>query len=157
MFTFFYLLTTALCIYAAISDWRFLRIPNWVSLAILGLFVPAYMLFPASFLVWWNPLGGALVLFIVTFTMFAAGLLGGGDAKFASSLGLWVGLSNLPLFLMVMAISGGVLSIFALVMQKRFRQNIPEYGWLARLKAGESVLPYGIPIALAAIVTFWLQ
>ena len=89
--------------------------------------------------------------------MFIAGLVGAGDSKFAAALGLWVGMKDLPLFLVVMAVSGGVFSLLTILARRFMKDNLPEHGWLKRLKAGESVMPYGIPIAFGGGVVILSQ
>jgi prepilin peptidase CpaA len=68
------------------------RVPNWLSLAgALGA-VAALLSGSQPFGVGWaGALGGATIGFGVLLLLYATGLMGAGDVKFAGALGLWVG------------------------------------------------------------------
>lgn len=146
----------ALVIIAALRDCATFTIPNWISVALLAFF-------PAAALACGLPLadiGLGLLLgvggLLAGMAMFAAGWIGGGDAKvFAASMP-WLGVAALGPFLMVTAVAGGGLAIILLLMRSdRFAPlMIAGPGWLTRLATrGESV-PYGIAIAVGALAAF---
>lgn len=149
-------------LYAAWSDVRGMVIPNTLPLVIAALAVPAgliaHFLYPQTEF-FARPLfhlaAGALV-FAVTFVMFSAKLMGGGDSKLLSAYALWTGLAGLPAFLIYTMTAGFFLGISALAIRK-FKpfKNPREGGWIARLQAGEKVVPYGVAIALGAAGSFY--
>jgi prepilin peptidase CpaA len=145
---------------SAVSDFKGMRIPNALSLIVIAAFGLSYtvavlagvdMLPPLK-----NCLLAGLVTFIVTFIMFCMKALGGGDSKLASAYALWVGMSGLPLFLFVMALTGAALGALALFVKRKkpFKKPPPE-SWVARLQAGESAVPYGIAIFAGALSAFF--
>lgn len=145
---------------AAYSDLRAMVIDNAYSLIIAGAFVLCYgVLFlsgKADILApLWSHLIAGLLMFIVTFILFAVGMLGGGDSKIASALALWLGLKGLPIFLLIMTLIGGVLGVIALILARHpLLKNPQEGSWIARAQAGESKVPYGIAIFGGVLAAF---
>jgi prepilin peptidase CpaA len=141
----------AACIFAAVTDVRELRVPNALSLIVIGAFVLGIVVSPDSFGKWWSHLGAFTLVFGVTFAMFAVGMMGGGDTKLASALALWIGLKTLALYLFWMAAMGGVLGVAALLIRKRrpFRDP-PSKSWIAAIQGGGSQLPYAVAISFGA-------
>ena len=137
---------------AAWHDWRSLRIPNWISLTIIALFPIAVAMAPNDFFPLWPYPAAGLGMLAITFALFAMGRFGGGDAKLASALALWLGLKGLVPFIMFMAIAGGVLGLVGLYIKKTpARGGGNSDGWIAQLRNGRNALPYGIAIALGML------
>ncbi len=141
---------------SCIADIETMHIPNWHSLVILGCFVPAWAAMPEAFGGLWQHLGALALMFAVTYFMFCKGMMGGGDSKLGAALGLWVGLKGLMPFMFYMAIMGGVIGCFALLMRKKklFQNPVPG-GWIERAQNGANVVPYGIAISFGAWATFF--
>lgn len=152
-----------LLLIAAFEDIRHMRIRNDICIAV------AVLCIPALFVMGWDAakyhLISAAIVFVVTAAMFFLRMFGGGDAKVLAALALWFTPSELPAFLMIMAIAGGVLGIIAILMKKtnllsKLETSTPKLfgpadGWLATLSRGETVVPYGVAIAFAAALTFF--
>ena len=136
-----------------VSDFRFLRIPNWHTFVILGCFFPAYFAMPEVFHGLGQHLGAMAGMFAVTYIMFTLNMMGGGDSKFGTALGLWVGLKGLLPFLFYMAVMGGILGGLALLMRKKkiFKSPPPE-SWAGQINDGKNAVPYGIAISFG----FWM-
>ena len=123
--------------------WR--RLPNWLTAGV----AIAYL--PWAWAVGFGWIGiavaaavGAVVLG-VGFGLFAAGVIGGGDAKLAAAVALWIGLSfELIRFFLVMSLAGGILAVIVLA-GRAFAQGRPQ-----------RPLPYGVAIAAAAL-DFWMR
>lgn len=131
------------------SDIRRLRIPNTHVLAVLALFVVAFAFSPDSFGLWWEHLGAMLAFLVLTYIMFAFGMLGAGDAKYGAALALWVGLPGLLPYVFFMAMVGGVLGVFSLLLRKyRPFKNPPSSGWVATVQDGGNAVPYGIALSV---------
>jgi prepilin peptidase CpaA len=88
--------------------------------------------------------------------MFAAGWIGGGDAKLFAVSALWLGWSGLPVFLMVTALAGGALAVLLLnarsPLLKPYFNGAPT--WFARLVTPGADVPYGVAIAAGALAAF---
>jgi prepilin peptidase CpaA len=91
----------------------------------------------------------------VTFTFFACGWIGGGDAKLAAATALWLGFDQLLNYVLLASIFGGILTF--LLIRFRF-QPLPEalsrHEWIARLHRMDSGIPYGIALAAAALTVY---
>ena len=149
------LLFPALMAFAAASDLFTMTISNRVSLVLVaGFFVLAVASGMAPYEVLSHVGAGALIL-VVAFTCFAMGWMGGGDAKVASSVALWFGFAQLMNFLLYASLFGGALTLLLL----QFRQWPLPYGlagqaWLARLHDKQTGIPYGIALALGALMVY---
>lgn len=147
-----------LLIYAAVSDWRSRRIPNWIPLAIFALYgaflAGQYALgLPVPVLPVWPSLavGGAVA--VVVGVLFALNYLGGGDVKLIAALGFWAGPAWILPFLLVMALAGGVLALGYLALS-RLPKRAPGDGRGPSTSNGERKqlkIPYGIAIAAAGL------
>ncbi|MGY4498600.1 prepilin peptidase CpaA [Bradyrhizobium sp. GM24.11] len=149
------LLFPALMAFAAASDLFTMTISNRVSLALVaGFFVLAFAggMAPYEML---SHVGAGVLLLVGAFTCFAMGWMGGGDAKVAASVALWFGFAPLMDFLLYASLFGGALTLLLL----QFRQWPLPYGlagqaWLARLHDKQTGIPYGIALALGALMVY---
>lgn len=102
----------------------------------------------------WHLATGAAVL-AVCFTLFAFGFIGGGDAKFAAGIALWLGASFTLEFLLYGAIFGGQLTIAILILR---RYQLPFFlariAWIDRLHNKDNGVPYGIALAIAGLLVY---
>ncbi len=144
--------------FAGASDLLTMKIGNRVSLLLcVGFVVLGIALgLPAS--AWGNHARGLLVIFIPCFACFAAGWMGGGDAKLLSAVGLWFGFSpELLVFLFFVAVYGCALTLFILLARHHFTvlpRMLAGQEWLLRLQDAKSGIPYGIAISAAALQTY---
>jgi prepilin peptidase CpaA len=142
-------------LYAAVSDLFTMTIDNRVSLVLVAAFLVAAPILGMDLPTFgWHWLAAAVVL-LVGFGLFAAGWIGGADAKIAASAALWFGFGNLLEFVALSAVFGGVLTIFLLSF-RRFGLPVVvvRQAWLARLHHPETGVPYGIALAAAALATY---
>ena len=144
---------------AAVTDAATYTIPNWISLALAGAFVPA------AAAAWWAevPLsviglcvGLGFAALILGMAMFAFGWIGGGDAKLLAACALWLGWQGLAPFLFWTTVAGGVMAAALLVARRHGAQfvgsNAPT--WLGRLFSRQADVPYGVAIAFGALMAF---
>lgn len=105
----------------------------------------------------WHVLGhhvaaGGLML-MICFGCFAAGWIGGGDAKLSAAIALWFGFEPLIDYLLISTVAGGALT---LVILKYRSSPIPgfarNWGWAQMLHAANKGVPYGIALSFAALV-----
>jgi prepilin peptidase CpaA len=135
-----------------------MTIPNRVSaVMVVGFLVlaPFLGLSWADFL---GHLGAGAAMLLVGIALFAAGLIGGGDAKLFAAGALWVGLDYLLEFSLMMAVFGGLLTLILLV----FRNLIPprfviRQKWAMRLHDPAVGIPYGLAISAAALAIYPLM
>jgi prepilin peptidase CpaA len=135
----------AVLVWAAIGDMRRLIIPNWISVAIAGLFVLHVVTSPVSV----NVLGGVAVgaaPLAAGFGLFACTLIGGGDVKLMSAVALWAGPMRILDFLFVTAIIGGFIAGGLLL---RHRHLAPVDGVPGAVASTE--VPYGVAISVGGM------
>lgn len=127
---------------AGIEDVRKREIANWKN-AVIALLAPAW---------WWAAdiglwpgvamqIGVALVALGAFAVAFRFGWMGGGDVKLIAALALWLPAGSLAWMLIVMSMTGGVLTAVMLA----------EHGFARRQGAIE--VPYGVAIVAAALLT----
>ncbi len=97
-----------------------------------------------------------------TFTLFAFGWIGGGDAKLAAATALWLGFDPLMNYLLYASLLGGALTLLIL----KFRTlPVPavlhNQDWVMRLHHSKEGVPYGIALAIGALTvypdTIWMR
>ncbi len=144
----------ALMAFAAAYDLTTMTIPNKLTASVALAFAVVVILcgLPISEVAR-HVAAGALVL-IVTFAMFAAGWIGGGDAKLASGVALWLGFADLFDYLMLASVLGGLMTL-ALLAARRYPlpSLLARQPWALKLHAPETGIPYGIALAIAALAT----
>lgn len=140
---------------AAANDIYEFKIPNWVSLTLI-------CAYPAAGLAVGAPLGvigeglligaGALTL---GFILFAAKIVGGGDAKLFAAIAPWVGAGAFGMFLFYTAIAGFFLTILLFLF--RSMPLLPVYAyapWLVTLHERKKDLPYAVALAAGGLISF---
>jgi prepilin peptidase CpaA len=149
------LLFPALMAFAAASDLFTMTISNRVSILLVAAFlVLATASGMASYEILSHLGAGALVL-VIAFTCFAMGWVGGGDAKVAAAAALWFGFAHLMNYLLYASLFGGVLTIVLLQMRQwPLPYALTGQAWLMRLHAKESGIPYGIALAIGALMIY---
>jgi prepilin peptidase CpaA len=149
----FFVIFPALMAFAAAYDLTTMTIPNNLTAAVTLSFLVVAILCGLSLSeVAWHLAAGLLVL-VITFAMFTAGWVGGGDAKLAAAIALWFGFSDLLDYLIMASILGGLLTL-GLLAARHYPLPAPllRLPWALRLHAPETGIPYGIALAIAALV-----
>jgi prepilin peptidase CpaA len=149
------LLFPAMMAFAASSDLLTMTISNRVSLILIGSFFVLAAMCGMPLAEIGIHVGAALAVLAVTFTFFARGWIGGGDAKLAAATALWLGFDQLLNYLIFASLFGGILTLAIM----RFRlmplpSAIAEQEWAKRLHRMDAGVPYGIALALAALVIY---
>lgn len=138
------------------SDIRSLRIPNIYSVIIVACFAGAFLCSREIFGPLWHHLTALGVVFLVTYLMFIAGMMGGGDSKLGSALALWVGVKGVLIYVFWMALIGGLLGVASLWFKKKKPVKEPKAGsWVAAAQDGKSKIPYGVAISIGAWFAMW--
>jgi prepilin peptidase CpaA len=149
------LLFPAMMAFAASSDLITMTISNRVSLILIaGFFVLAVMTGMPLTEIGMHVAASVTVL-VVSFVFFARGWIAGGDAKLAAATALWLGFDQLLNYVICASLFGGLLTLALL----RFRlMPLPTWlagqEWAKRLHRMDTGVPYGIPLAFAALVIY---
>src|ERR1700759_302512 len=149
------MLFPALMAFAAASDLFTMTISNRVSLALAAGFLLLALPSGMGFYDILSHVGAGATVLTVAFGCFAMGWIGGGDAKVAASAALWFGFGHLLTYLVYASLFGGALTLLLL----QFRQWPLPYAlagqtWLLRLHAKDSGIPYGIALAIGALMIY---
>ncbi len=145
----------AAVVFAGAMDFFTMTIPNRISLAMVAGFV---VLAPLAGL----GLGGAayhmaagLLVLTVGILLFIPGWIGGGDAKLAAAVALWLGFENLFSYLFCVALAGGGL---ALLLMSLRTYPLPVFvstqAWAVRLHDRRCGIPYGVALAAGALLIY---
>jgi prepilin peptidase CpaA len=145
-----------LVIIAALTDIASFTIPNRLTLLLAACYLPVALILGRPF----GEIGIGLAIgvgaLVVAVAMFAAGWIGGGDAKLFAGVALWLGWPASAPFLMVTALAGGGLALLLLNARatwlKPYLAGAPP--WLDKLTTNGEAVPYGVAIALGALVAF---
>jgi prepilin peptidase CpaA len=145
----------ALMAFAAASDLFTMTISNRVSLALAAGFLVLALGGGMGFADILSHLEAAGAVLAVAFACFAMGWVGGGDAKLATAIALWFGFAHLMDYLLYASVLGGALTLLLL----QFRQwplpyPLSAQAWLTRLHARETGIPYGIALAIGALMIY---
>ena len=135
-----------LLMYAGYSDLRSLRIPNWISLAMLVVFAALVPFLAGPEIMMRGSVAG--IVFVIGFVLFALNMLGAGDVKLLAALFLFVPSSHIQVFLI--AFSPALLCGVALICAVRWRPHPRVAGWASVTTPG--VFPMGISIAAAGLM-----
>jgi prepilin peptidase CpaA len=152
----------AMMAFAASSDLFTMTISNRVSLILVAGFAVMAWTAGMSGAEALSHIGAAAAVLAVTFTFFARGWIGGGDAKLAAATALWIGFDQLLNYVIYASLFGGLLTI--LLIQFRtlpLPAMLARQDWVVRLHRMDAGVPYGIALAAAALVvyphTFWMK
>src|SRR4051794_34107299 len=149
------LLFPALMAFAAASDLFTMTISNRVSLALAAGFVALALVSGSGLYEILSHMGAGASVVAGAFACLARGGVGGGDAKVAAAASLWFGFGHLLNYLVYASLFGGALTLLLL----QFRQWPLPYlftgqSWLMKLHARDSGIPYGIALAISALVVY---
>ena len=149
------LLFPALMAFAAASDLLTMTISNRVS---LGLVAGFFLLALASGMGLHDLLshaGAGAIVLALGFACFAFGWVGGGDAKVAAGVALWFGFDHLLAFLLYASLFGGALTLLLLQLRQwPLPSSLTGQAWLLKLHAKETGIPYGIALAIGALMVY---
>ena len=145
----------AAMVFAALMDVLTLTIRNRLVLVILlayGVLAPL-----AGIPLTEMGLSAALAagVFVLGFTLFSMGWIGGGDAKLATATVLWLGTGQVLDYLLYTALIGGVLTLAVILFRRlELPPALRTAPWLERLHSPQAGVPYGAAMAPAALMVF---
>jgi prepilin peptidase CpaA len=161
-------LYTLLLVVACVTDVRWRRIPN----ALVAVLALTGFAFSVALEPWWPGLlrafSGLALGFSIWILFHIAGGMGAGDVKMFAAAASWLGPGGAWRAALVAALAGGVLSLVALVLQRRTREGLERVamsvsmfslaplGKTAPDQQRKAYLPYGVALACGALLTAWI-
>lgn len=152
-----------LMLYTAWFDLKHLRIPNWIPLTVLGIYVVTG-LWGLEFNAFLRGLGAGVIVLVALFGLYVLldyiGLssIGGGDVKLFSALIPFVALQDAFEALVIYTIAVMVCSMIFLLVWARTRR---ETGMASLDQDGKKFLklasPFGMAMAFSALAYLWLH
>ncbi|TCD16420.1 A24 family peptidase [Oricola cellulosilytica] len=142
-------------IFAALSDIFTMTISNRVSLALIGSFLLVAPFIGIGWLEFGMHLAAFALVLAVTFALFAAGSMGGGDAKLLASTGLWMGFGPaLVDYLLISTVAGGAFTLFLVLFRTStlavYAGEVP----MLRRMIDEKDVPYGVALGIGGLWAF---
>ncbi|WAT16703.1 prepilin peptidase [Aurantiacibacter sp. MUD11] len=140
-------LLAALGAYAGYMDVRFRKLPNMLCLVALALGLGAsFALGGTDGLL--SALLHAVIALVLGMLLFAAGVIGGGDAKFYTGIAAWFALRD-GLFLFVSVALSGLVLLLVWIITRRL---VHKKGLKPEGDGVFDKLPYGVAISLGGVV-----
>ena len=149
------LLFPALMAFAASSDLFTMTISNRLSLALVGSFFLLTVVTGMSLPVIGMHLAAAALVLVFSFGFFSQGWIGGGDAKLVAATALWFGFDFLLDYLIYASLLGGALTLILIQFRKLpLPAVLARQPWIMRLHESGGGIPYGIALAVAALMVY---
>ena len=129
-----FLILPLIMIAAGISDLISFRIPNIFSAILALAFIPFAISANVSLAEFGIHAGISFTILLVGFFLFSAGWLGAGDAKLLAASSLWFSGLDLLVYLVFVALAGGVLSLAILIMRNQpLPAFILKFQWIKQI------------------------
>jgi len=145
----------ATTLWAAMIDLTTMKIRNDLVLFLLAVYAALAPL--AGFGVAEIGMSAAVAsgILVFMFVLFALGWIGGGDAKLAAVVALWLGADHAPSFMLYTALFGGVVTLALLQFRAiELPSTCRRLPWVVKLHQSGVGVPYGVAIASAGLLTF---
>lgn len=141
--------------YAACSDLLTMRITNRLVLLLVGSFFVLVLLAGFSLETIGMHVASAAIVLAVSFSFFALGWIGGGDAKLIAATTLWFGFGGMLEYLLYASLLGGALTL-SLLAVRNWPLPLPlkQVVWIDRLHDNKTGVPYGIALAAAGLLVY---
>lgn len=141
-------------VFAAISDLLSMKIQNRVSVILVLTFAVVAPFTGMGWTAFSLHFAAGLLALVMTFGLFAAGGMGGGDAKLISATALWMGLSPLLAeYLLYSAALGGLLTIIILALRASPLSVLAgANGFLPHIFNTKLGVPYGVALGGAGLL-----
>jgi prepilin peptidase CpaA len=145
----------ALMAFAGASDLTTMTISNWVGGLLVALFIvlAVGLALPWTTVIWHFAAGFAVLT--VVFGLFAAGWIGGGDAKLAAATALFIGPFSLADYVTLASLLGGALTLAIVWLRaKPLPRFAVAWPWANRLHHAGNGIPYGMALAASGLTVY---
>ena len=136
---------------AAVFDARSYRIPNWISVALVGLFLVAVLASGQPPTAFWPHLALSIGILLAGYLLYQFTGMGAGDAKLAAAAVLWAGLTGIYAWTFFLALAMAILALGLVAARRIAAAAVGAEPKLRILQRGAPV-PLGVALAAAAIL-----
>ena len=141
--------------FAASSDLLTMRISNKLVLMVVASFFAIALLAGFSLELLGTHVAAATLVLAVSFSFFALGWIGGGDAKLIAATALWFGFEDMLMYLLFASLLGGALTLLLLAVRRwPLPLQLKQVLWIDRLHDSKTGVPYGIALAAAGLLVY---
>ena len=135
-----------LCAAIVYMDLRYMRIPDWISIAVIALFVVwVFIDYPSVPVL--ARLLSALIGFVICFILFAFRIMGGGDTKVLPTLLLFVPVASMAAILFLFAACLFLSVVAVVILRKAVKSGRSSWMVFTSHK-----LPMGLAIGTTGII-----
>ena len=143
-------LLTGVLAWAAVSDVRRRKIPNWTVLAVIALFLPWALTHTLTWALW--ALAAGLIALLISVGLYAAGIVGAGDSKLFAAAALIAGIGDFGWLGLGTALAGGLVALVSIVSRPTRALVMVKLRGKGDFGRG---IPYGVAIAAASAALAW--
>ncbi|MEQ1955755.1 prepilin peptidase [Mesorhizobium sp. CN2-181] len=142
--------------FAAISDMLSMTIANRVAIILVVTFTVAAPLTGMEWTAFAWHFAAFFTVLLVTFSLFALGGMGGGDAKLLAATALYMGMSiQLVQYLVISAFLGGLLTLAILSFRGSALSVYAGHNlFLRNFTEAQKGIPYGIALGAGGLLTY---
>ncbi|MGV7241302.1 A24 family peptidase [Caballeronia sp. M23-90] len=144
-------------LWLAVFDIRFRRLPTTVVLTVGALFFVEALIIKMPLVDVMQHVLLAFGVFLFCALLFAANLLGGGDAKLAAVIFLWVGLTLSIPALTLISVIGTLVSLVSFATKRMNPEHHSHPMRALAMFSGTRGVPYGVALALGGGTVIVLQ
>ena len=141
--------------FATASDLLTMTISNRLTLALVAAFLALAPFVGMDLTIFGLHVAAGGAVLAVAFFCFAMGWIGGGDAKLAAVIALWLGWASTLEFIGLASVLGGLLTLVVLSFR---RSVLPTFvirqPWVRRLHDERAGVPYGVALAAAGLAVY---
>ena len=141
----------AILVYAAVSDARTYRIPNWTSIALVVLFALAVLIGRPGWPDFWPHLAMGAAAFAVGYLLYHFTGMGAGDAKLGAAVALWAGWSGGYGLLVALTAAMAILALTLIIIRRIFAAR-SEVEPSIRAFQKNAPVPLGVAISAAGVI-----
>lgn len=140
---------------SACIDLLTMTIPNRVSVILLAAFLIVAPFAGLGFAEIGLHLLAGLLVFAICFGLFAANVMGGGDAKMLTAASVWFGFnSSLEMFMIYVGLIGGLVTVLVLLIRAHANSAIAVGVPLPPSLFAAKKIPYGVAIGIAGFLAY---
>ena len=141
----------AILVYAAVSDARSYRIPNWTSIALVVLFAVALAIARPPWEAIWPHLAVGAGAFVFGYLLYQFTNMGAGDAKLGSAIALWAGMAGGYPFVIALSFAMAGLAIGLIIVRRIMNRKGAEPPAIRAFQK-DAPVPLGVAISIGGLI-----